>query len=77
MFFRFILLLFILSNFCISFAQQPVESTEILVVGGSPAGVAAALASARLGHPVILIEKRPYLGTVMTAAMLNVFDLDR
>jgi hypothetical protein len=50
--------------------------TEVLIVGGSPAGVAAALAAAREGRRVILLEPRPFLGTVLTGAMLNVFDLN-
>jgi len=48
----------------------------VLVVGGTPAGVAAAVAAARLGSPVILTEARPYLGGVLTASMLNTFDMD-
>ncbi len=49
----------------------------MLVVGGSPAGVAAALAAARQGMVVVLVESRPFLGTVMTGAMLNMVDVSR
>ncbi|MBM3470690.1 MAG: FAD-dependent oxidoreductase [Armatimonadetes bacterium] len=49
----------------------------VLVVGGSPAGVAAALAAARQGMVVVLVESRPFLGTVMTGAMLNMVDMSR
>jgi hypothetical protein len=51
--------------------------TPILVVGGTPAGVAAAVAAARTGTPVYLAEARPYLGGDLTGAMLNMFDMDR
>ncbi|MDR7484213.1 MAG: FAD-dependent oxidoreductase [Armatimonadota bacterium] len=50
---------------------------DVLVVGGSPAGVAAALAAARQGMVVVLTEPRPFLGTVWTGAMLNMIDLSR
>lgn len=55
---------------------QILERTDVLVLGGSPAGVAAALAAARQGHSVILVEPRRYLGTVLTGAMLNTWDLN-
>ncbi|MHA2095365.1 MAG: FAD-dependent oxidoreductase, partial [Candidatus Hodarchaeales archaeon] len=35
-------------------------NTEILVVGGGPAGVLSALTAARNGHSVILIDAKPY-----------------
>lgn len=50
---------------------------DVLVMGGSPAGVVAAIASARQGMIVALVESRPFLGTVMTGAMLNMVDLSR
>jgi len=52
------------------------EWTPVLVVGGTPAGVAAAISAARLGSPVILTEARPYLGGDLTGAMLNMFDMN-
>ncbi len=48
----------------------------VLVVGGTPAGVAAAVSAARLGTPVIETEARPYLGGDLTGAMLNMLDMD-
>jgi hypothetical protein len=48
----------------------------LLVVGGTPAGVAAAVSAARLGTPVLLTEARPYLGGDLTGGMLNVLDMD-
>ncbi len=52
------------------------ERIPLLVVGGTPAGVAAAVAAARLGTPVVLTETRPYLGGDLTGAMVNVLDMD-
>jgi FAD-dependent oxidoreductase family protein len=52
------------------------ESTPVLAVGGTPAGVAAAISVARVGTPVILTEARPYLGGDLTGAMLNTFDMN-
>ncbi len=46
-------------------ALQPFEETiseSILVVGGGRAGLEAALASASLGHPVVLVERSATLG---------------
>ncbi len=57
--------------------RPPGFRADILVVGGSPAGVAAALAAARQGMVVVLVEPRPFLGTVLTGAMLNMMDLSR
>jgi hypothetical protein len=50
--------------------------TPVLVVGGTPAGVAAAVTAARLGTPVMETEARPYLGGDLTGAMLNMLDMD-
>lgn len=57
--------------------RPPGFRADVLVAGGSPAGVAAALAAARQGMVVVLVESRPFLGTVMTGAMLNMVDVSR
>jgi NADPH-dependent 2,4-dienoyl-CoA reductase/sulfur reductase-like enzyme len=36
--------------------------TDVLVVGGGPAGTAAAIAAARLGAEVLLVERYDHLG---------------
>ncbi|HEV2280815.1 MAG TPA: FAD-dependent oxidoreductase [bacterium] len=50
--------------------------TPVLVVGGTPSGVAAAVAAARTGTAVYMTESRPYLGGDLTGAMLNMLDMD-
>lgn len=47
--------------------------TDVLVVGGGPAGVAAALAAARQGVNVRLIEAHSCLGGMGTAGMVPLF----
>jgi ribulose 1,5-bisphosphate synthetase/thiazole synthase len=49
--------------------------TDVLVVGGTPSGVAAALAAARRGVKVLLVEPRSALGGDIVYAMLNMFDV--
>ena len=53
----------------------PEVKCDILVMGGTPAGIAAAIAAARLGARVILVEERPFLGGDIVYAMLNMFDV--
>lgn len=48
---------------------------DVIVVGASPSGVAAALAAARRGAQVIVVEKRPHAGGDVVYAMLNMFDV--
>ncbi|MFN2230762.1 MAG: FAD-dependent oxidoreductase [Anaerolineae bacterium] len=47
--------------------------TEVLVVGGGPAGIAAAIASARQGARTLLIEQYGFLGGMATAALVGPF----
>ncbi|MEI7903980.1 MAG: FAD-dependent oxidoreductase [Candidatus Firestonebacteria bacterium] len=49
------------------------ESVEILVAGGGPAGMAAAVTAARQGRKVMLIEEMNCLGGMGTSGMLPVF----
>jgi len=48
-----------------------VEQTDVLVAGGGPAGVAAAVAAARTGAATTLIEAHGCLGGVWTAGLLS------
>ena len=43
-------------------AVRVVSRSDVLVVGGGPAGQAAAVAARRLGASVTLVERYPYLG---------------
>ncbi len=51
------------------------QSCDVLVIGGTPSGVAAALSAARAGAHVVLAESRPLLGGDMTYAWINQFDV--
>ncbi|MEE8475529.1 MAG: FAD-dependent oxidoreductase [Myxococcota bacterium] len=51
--------------------RTPVRyQTEVLVVGGGSAGVAAAVAAARNGADVLLVERYGYLGGLATAGLI-------
>ena len=39
------------------------NKTEVIVVGGGPAGIACAITIARAGHEVILIERGRFAGS--------------
>src|SRR5438045_6390637 len=51
-----------------------VARTDVLVVGGGPAGFAAAVAARREGCSVTLIERYPYLGGLASGGMVLVLD---
>jgi hypothetical protein len=44
--------------------------TDVLVVGGGPAGTAAAIAAARLGADVLLVERYNHLGGLSTGGLV-------
>ena len=44
--------------------------TDVLVVGGGPAGTAAAIAAARLGAEVLLVERYNHLGGLATGGLV-------
>ena len=48
--------------------METVLHTDVVVLGGGSAGVAAAIAAARKGLRVTLIERNAYLGGKATAA---------
>lgn len=50
-----------------------IAETEILIAGGGPAGVGAAIAAARCGAKVMMIEKSGYAGGIATAGMMAVW----
>jgi hypothetical protein len=49
-------------------------AADLVVVGGGPAGIAAALAGARNGLSVTLLERYPYLGGLASGGMVLVLD---
>lgn len=52
-----------------------IKECDVLVIGGTPAGIAAALAAARRGAKVVLVENRPHLGGDIVYQMLNMWDV--
>src|SRR5579862_107113 len=48
--------------------------SDLVVVGGGPAGIAAAIAGARNGLSVTLLERYPYLGGLASGGMVLVLD---
>ncbi|MFQ5794147.1 MAG: FAD-dependent oxidoreductase [Candidatus Bipolaricaulia bacterium] len=67
---------FILVISLVGLADEERDRFEVVVIGGGPEGVAAAVAAARNGAHVLLIESRPKLGGVLTLAKLNSFDMN-
>ncbi len=52
--------------------KTPVAAaTDVLIVGGGPAGIAAAVAAARAGSRVLLAERYGYFGGMATAALVG------
>ena len=52
--------------------ETPVlAETDVLVAGGGPAGVAAAIAAARNGARALIVEGRECLGGMATSGMMN------
>lgn len=48
---------------------------DVIVIGGEPEGVAAAVSAARNGAKTLLVEKREELGGLFTYGMLNFLDI--
>lgn len=55
-------------------AQEKTIHTAVLVIGGSAGGTAAAIQSARLGVPTLLIEPTHMIGGMLTAAGVSCTD---
>ena len=49
------------------------KQCDILVVGGGPAGVCAAIAAARLGASTVLIEEGGFCGGMATRGLVGPF----
>ena len=50
-----------------------VYETEVLVIGGGPAGFGAAVAAARNGAKTMLIEQNSVLGGMSTSGLVGPF----
>ncbi len=48
-----------------------VAETDVLVAGGGPAGIGAALGAARAGAKVMIVEKSNALGGMSTSGMMS------
>jgi hypothetical protein len=55
-------------------SARVVSNPDVAVVGGGPAGVSAAVAAARAGARVTLVERYPYLGGLASGGMVLVLD---
>lgn len=53
--------------------QQGKREVDVVVLGGGPSGVCAALAAARMGARTALLERHSVLGGMGTAALVNNF----
>src|SRR6476620_2819774 len=59
-----------------SFLEEPAQTIpvhtecDVLVVGGGPAGTAAAVAAARIGADVVLLERYNHLGGLSTGGLV-------
>ena len=51
-----------------------VDRSDVVVVGGGPAGIAAAVSAARNGASVTLLERYPYVGGLAAGGMVLVLD---
>ena len=63
-------------------ADHPTDSAlteasafDVLVIGGTPAGIAAAIAAARSQKSVALIEQSPVLGGVLSSGVIRLDDM--
>ena len=48
--------------------------TDVLVIGGGPAGMGAAVSAARNGVETVLVERYPYLGGLASGGMVLILD---
>ena len=54
---------------------QPHAAVDLLVIGGTPAGIAAAIGAATLGKDILIIEQSPVLGGVHSSGVIRMDDL--
>jgi len=66
--------IFIFAVTCFSCDSPKSISTEVLVIGGTTSGVAAALGSARMNVNTVLLEESTWLGGMLTSAGVSAVD---
>lgn len=71
----------IVANFIIfvqpsySYDSKQTENTyDVVIIGATPAGIAAAIAAGRLGQDVLLVEQAPVLGGVLSSGVNRLDD---
>lgn len=69
-----LLFFFITTNSATATGQTPPGPYDVVVIGGTPAGVAGAIAAGRLGMRVILVEQAPVLGGVLSSGVNRLDD---
>lgn len=68
----FLIVIALVSGF--SFEGYAESDYDVVVIGGTPAGVAAAIAAGRAGKSVIIIEQSPVLGGVLSSGVIRLDD---
>ena len=56
-------------------STKSIPPYDVVVIGGTPAGIAAAIAAGRARKTVILIEQSPVLGGVLSSGVIRLDDL--
>ncbi len=56
-------------------AQEQARDYDVVVIGGTPAGIAAAIAAGRGGKTVMIVEQSPVLGGVLSSGVIRLDDL--
>lgn len=57
------------SSLCLSAVSFKASAQDVVVYAGTPGGIASAIAAARLGHEVLLIEPNEHLGGMTTSGL--------
>lgn len=65
---------FVLAGLMLTVSCVRTETCDVLVIGGSTSGTSAAVAAARLGVKVIVVESSPMLGGMLTAQGVSATD---
>ncbi len=63
-----------IAGICSAVSCVTTETCDVLVIGGSTSGTAAAISAARLGSKVIVVESSPMLGGMLTAQGVSATD---